>query len=157
VSYLLLKLCCIYCDFLSSALHTELKLLLIQYRICVCSICLFLKSNLPLVSSQLETSFNIFLHGLINYIATEAKCRHLKKLTCKGTLWQVFIRVHRLEIQSVMLVFSTQLCDARGNLGVKKIVAPSKYPLKWPMKYFAIKIISRIFKMSGTLIVKICN
>ncbi len=25
-------------------------------------------------------------HGLINYIDTKAKCRHLKKLTCKGTL-----------------------------------------------------------------------
>ncbi len=26
--------------------------------------------------------------GLINYIDTKAKCRHLKKLTCKGTLRQ---------------------------------------------------------------------
>ncbi len=34
-----------------------------------------------------------------------------KKFTCKGTLRQVFIRVYRLEIQSVMLVFSTQLCE----------------------------------------------
>ncbi len=53
-------------------------------------------------------------HGLINYIDTEAKCRHLKKLkklTCKGTLRQVFIRVYRLEIKSVMWVFSTQLCE----------------------------------------------
>ncbi len=32
-------------------------------------------------------------HGLINYIDTKAKCRHLKKLTWKGTLWQMFIRV----------------------------------------------------------------
>jgi hypothetical protein len=32
-------------------------------------------------------------HGLINYIDTNAKCRHLKKLTCKETLRQVFIRV----------------------------------------------------------------
>ncbi len=46
-------------------------------------------------------------HGLINYRDTKAKCRHLKILTCKGTLRQVFIRVYRLEIQSVMLVFST--------------------------------------------------
>jgi hypothetical protein len=40
-------------------------------------------------------------HGLINYIDTKAKCRHLKILTCKGTLRQVFIRVrvYRLEIQ----------------------------------------------------------
>ncbi len=50
-------------------------------------------------------------HGLINYIDTKAKCLHLKKLTCKGTLRQVFIRVYRLEIQSVMLVFSSQLCE----------------------------------------------
>ncbi len=27
------------------------------------------------------------------HIGTKAKCRHLKKFTCKGTLWQVFIRV----------------------------------------------------------------
>jgi hypothetical protein len=30
-------------------------------------------------------------HGLIIYKDTKAKCRHLKKLTCKGTLQQVFI------------------------------------------------------------------
>jgi hypothetical protein len=29
-----------------------------------------------------------FLHGLINHIGTKAKCRHLNKLTCKGTLQQ---------------------------------------------------------------------
>ncbi len=46
-----------------------------------------------------------YYHWLINYIDTKAKCRHLKKLTCKGTLWQVFIRVYKLEIQSVILVF----------------------------------------------------
>jgi hypothetical protein len=34
-----------------------------------------------------------------------------KKLTCKGTLRQVFIRVYRLAIQSDMLVFSTQFCE----------------------------------------------
>ncbi len=49
-------------------------------------------------------------HGLMNYTDTKAKCRHLKKLTCKGTLRQVFIRVYSLEIQSVMLVLSSQLC-----------------------------------------------
>ncbi len=30
-------------------------------------------------------------HGLINYIDTKAKCRRLKKFTCKGTLRQVLI------------------------------------------------------------------
>ncbi len=34
-------------------------------------------------------------HGLINYIDTKAKCRYLKKLTCKGTLRQVFVTVSR--------------------------------------------------------------
>ena len=48
-------------------------------------------------------------HGLIYYIDTKSKCRHLKKLTSKGTWRQVFLRVYRLEIQSVLLVFSTQL------------------------------------------------
>ncbi len=52
---------------------------------------------------------------LINYIDTKAKCRQLKILTCKGTLRQVFIRVYRLEIQSVMLVFST-CCLLSGSL-----------------------------------------
>ncbi len=33
-------------------------------------------------------------HGLINYRDTIAKCRYLKKLACKGTLRQVFIRVY---------------------------------------------------------------
>jgi hypothetical protein len=32
-------------------------------------------------------------HGLINYKDTKTKWRHLKKLTYKGSLRQVFIRV----------------------------------------------------------------
>jgi hypothetical protein len=50
-------------------------------------------------------------HRLINYKDTKAKCRHLKKLTFKGTLPEVFIKVYRVVIHSVMLVFSTQLCE----------------------------------------------
>jgi hypothetical protein len=38
-------------------------------------------------------------HGLINYIDTKAKCRHLKKLTCKGTLRHVFICLRPLPFQ----------------------------------------------------------
>ncbi len=56
------------------------------------------------------TVFMTWVHRLIN-TDTKAKCRHLKKLTCKGTLRQVYIIVYRLEIQSVTLVFSTQLCE----------------------------------------------
>jgi hypothetical protein len=50
-------------------------------------------------------------HGLINYIDTKAKCRHLKIFSCKGTLRLVFIRVYRLEILSVILVFSTSFAN----------------------------------------------
>ncbi len=50
-------------------------------------------------------------HGLIKDIDTKAKYRQLNKLTCKRTLRQVFIKVYRLEIQSVMLVFSTPLVN----------------------------------------------
>jgi hypothetical protein len=52
-----------------------------------------------------------YTHGLINYKDTKTKCRGLKKLTFKGSLRQLFIRVYGLEIQSLMLVFSTQLCQ----------------------------------------------
>jgi hypothetical protein len=33
-------------------------------------------------------------YELLNYIDIKAKCRHLKKLTCKRTLGQVFIIVY---------------------------------------------------------------
>jgi hypothetical protein len=36
------------------------------------------------------------IHGLIKYIDTKAKCRHLKKFNYKETLRQVFIKVYRL-------------------------------------------------------------
>ncbi len=50
----------------------------------------------------------IHMHGLIN----QSKMSSSKKLTYTGTLQQVFIRVYiHTEIQSVMLVFSTQLCE----------------------------------------------
>jgi hypothetical protein len=44
-------------------------------------------------------------HGLINFIDIKAKCCHLKKLPCKGTLQQVFIRVYTLEILSAILPY----------------------------------------------------
>jgi hypothetical protein len=60
---------------------------------------------------QITTTRVSLDYGLINYIETKGKCRNLKKLTCKGTLRRVFIRVYGLEIQSVVLVFSTQICE----------------------------------------------
>ncbi len=97
------------------------------------------ESNLPLVSSQLETSFNIFLHGLINYIAIEAKCRHLKKLTCKGTLWQVFIRVHRLEIQFSHVGIFDPAMWREGQFRGQKNRAPLKISLEMVHEVFCHK------------------
>jgi hypothetical protein len=47
----------------------------------------------------------------MNYKDTKTNCRHLKKFTCKGTLRKVFIGVYRLEVQSVMLIFSTSFVN----------------------------------------------
>ncbi len=58
---------------------------------------------------QITTTRVSLDHGLINFIATKGKCRHLKKFTFKVNSRQVFIRDYGLEIQSVMLVLSTQL------------------------------------------------
>ncbi len=67
-------------------------------------------------------------HGLINFTGTKTKCRHLKILTCKGTLRQVFIRVYRLEIESVMLVFSTQLRELTSPSHLLSVSTFPPYP-----------------------------
>jgi hypothetical protein len=51
------------------------------------------------------------MHGPVKLYSHESKMSSSKKLTCKGTLRQVFIRVYRMEKQTVMLVFSSQLCE----------------------------------------------
>jgi hypothetical protein len=69
-------------------------------------------SQLPVLLCIFEYWYWIqFNSWIMNYKDPKAKCCHLKKFTCKWTLWQVFIRVYRLEIHSVMLEFSTQLCE----------------------------------------------
>jgi hypothetical protein len=47
----------------------------------------------------------------IRLIEGKAKCRHLKKRPAKGLCGRCLIRVYRLEMDSVMLVFSTQLVN----------------------------------------------
>jgi hypothetical protein len=42
----------------------------------------------------------------IRLIKVNAKCRHLKKIICKGTLRQVFIMLHGLEIENFLYTFS---------------------------------------------------
>ncbi len=81
------------------------------------------------IAETLQTSYGvkgcclaeIHDHELINYIDNKAKCRHLKKFTCKGTVRQVFIGVYRLKnLQSIKLYSAdtvshvgilTQLCE----------------------------------------------
>jgi hypothetical protein len=87
------------------------------------------------IFSYITRTYSSF-HGLIKYIeqSKNKKCRHLKEMTCEGTLRQVFIRVHRLEISSVMLVFSTQLCELMSlDLLSSSTLPPS--PLPWVNKY----------------------
>ncbi len=63
------------------------------------------------IQGQITTTRVSLDHGLINYIDSKGKFRHLKIFTCKGNSRQVFIRVYGPYIQSVMLVLSTQLCE----------------------------------------------
>ncbi len=62
--------------------------------------------------ARLQSNLTTTHHSrwLINYIDTKPKCRHLKKFNCKETLRQVFIRVYKLKIHTVVLEFSTQFC-----------------------------------------------
>jgi hypothetical protein len=48
-------------------------------------------------------------HGIINYIDNKAKCRHLNKLTCKGTLGQAFICSRPLLFLGFCLGWSSNL------------------------------------------------
>ncbi len=60
-------------------------------------------------------------HGLINYKDNEVKCRHLKILTCKGTLRHVFIRVYRLEIPSFVNYCPSNLLSGSLSQGLGQI------------------------------------
>ncbi len=66
-------------------------------------------------------------HGPINNIDTKAYCRHLKKLTCIGTL-QVFIRVHILE-QSCWYVRPTFVNCCLSNLLSGSTLPPPPFPV----------------------------
>jgi hypothetical protein len=59
-------------------------------------------------------------HGLINYTDTKAKCRHLNKLICKGTLRQVFICLRPLHLLSFVGL----------NLVIYRVLTPTEYGLQ---------------------------
>ncbi len=51
-------------------------------------------------------------------VEVNAKCHHLKKLTCKGTLRRVFVRVYRLEISSFSCSFLRICSTMEGPFSV---------------------------------------
>ncbi len=54
----------------------------------------------------------IYTRRKIRLIKGNAKCRHLKKFTCKGTLWQVFIRVYQVFIRFLIRMRSSLVVRA---------------------------------------------
>ncbi len=69
--------------------EAETLMLRSKHGIChICHIAPSLPSLQPVQCTYISTMYCVH-HGLINYIDTKAKCRHLKMLICKGTLWPV--------------------------------------------------------------------
>ncbi len=73
----------------------------------------------------------------ISLTEVNAKYRHLKKSTCKGTLRQVFLLQfidRRFScVHSVMFVFSTQLCDLYYPLLPSPLLSVSTLPPSPPL------------------------
>jgi hypothetical protein len=58
-------------------------------------------------SIVIQTFLVAFTHGLINYVDTKAKFRHLKKCSWKGTFQQVFVRLRPPPLLSFCLGWSS--------------------------------------------------
>ncbi len=71
----------------------------------------YLRTQFALGKGELQCLQNIAYrnHGQINYTDIKAKCRHLKKFTCKWTSLQVFIRVYRQRYRQSCLYFDPAL------------------------------------------------
>jgi hypothetical protein len=62
--------------------------------------------------------------GLIFYMDTKAKFRHLKKLNCKGTLWQVFICLRLSPLRGFILGWSSNFVGSEsGRYRVQNMVS----------------------------------
>jgi hypothetical protein len=59
----------------------------------------------------------------------------------KGTLRHVFIRVYRVEIQTVMLVFSAQLCKLVAHLPFSLVQIPPPFPVWISIQYTRIQYV----------------
>ncbi len=90
--------------------HYPLKMLCL-------SICVKLPCNIETVETANDLTCYRWLaldHGLINYKDTKVKCCHLKNWPVKRLCGRCLSVSNRLEIQSVMLLFSTKLCMGLG-------------------------------------------
>jgi hypothetical protein len=82
--------------------------------------------------------YTLLCHVLYIYILLPKPiCRHLKKLTCNGSLLQVFIRVYRLKIQLIMLVFRPSFVNYCREVPLQLIF------FRW--RHFALLSFSLIF------------
>ncbi len=77
-------------------------------------------------------------HRMIRLMEGNAKCRHLKKLACKGTLQLVFIGVYRLEIANFLSslsfgIFTLLWCPSHRFSGS----TPPPPPIPYVNKYTA--------------------
>ncbi len=89
-------LCPVQCSIVSSTM-----LYCVQYNVLLCTVqcsggpstsCTSPAScSSPLCTRSFTILHQVRSHRKIRLIESNAKCRYLKKLLCKGTLWQVFI------------------------------------------------------------------
>ncbi len=81
-------------------------------------------------------------HRLFNYIDTKAKWRHKKKLTCTGTLRQVFIRVYRLGYSQSCWYFRPSFVNCcLSNLLFGFILPPPLFPV-WISILYTVRVYS---------------
>jgi hypothetical protein len=64
-----------------------------------------MKSSVITLKPEVEWLEEEIVLSVERLIEVNAKCRHLKKSTCKITLRQVFIKVYRMEIANFLRTF----------------------------------------------------
>ncbi len=97
--------------------------------------------------SFFETSI-IHNHALTNFIDTKAKCRHTKNLTCKG-LRQVFVRVYRLDMQSIIWYFRPSFVNCLPSLLLSGSIPPPSLCEYWISKHLLYCVRGRGVRGSG--------
>ncbi len=86
-------------------------------------------------SNQRKRGVSARVRALINCIDTKAKCRHLKIWPVQRLCGRCFIRVHRLEIQSVMVGIFEPALWVVGPLTLSLVQLSPPPPLHYVKKY----------------------